>query len=380
MGDARDAMKIASVESSVVALPCSMGGPPPLFAGKPWTHLEMLLVRVETDDGLVGWGEAFGHAAIPTTKAALDSIVAPLVVGRDAGDINALTRDILHSVHLLGRNGPFVYAFSGVEIALWDILGKRTRQPLYRLLGGRTCTQLAAYSSLLHYGNPVLVAENTQAAWSQGFGHIKLHEVTRESVLAAIAAAGNARIMLDVNCAWSVPVACDVARSLANDHLMWLEEPVWPPEDCAGLAQVRDCGIAIAAGENVAGLFGFKSLIEAGALDIAQPSVTKIGGIGELLRVITLCNATGVEVTPHSPYFGPGFIATLHVVAALVERPLIEVLWLTTEANPFDPWVKAVEGKINVPQGPGLGCDPEPAVLARYTKGRPTRISAPGQT
>jgi len=373
-------MKIATVESSVVALPCSMGGPPPLFAGKPWTHLEMLLVRIETDDGLVGWGEAFGHAAIPTTKAALDSIVAPLVIGRDAGDINALTRDILHSVHLLGRNGPFVYAFSGVEIALWDILGKRTGQPLYRLLGGRTCTQLAAYSSLLHYGNPALVSENTRAASSQGFQHIKLHEVTRENVLAASAAAGNAHIMLDVNCAWSVPVACEMARSLGNDGLMWLEEPVWPPEDCAGLAQVRDCGIPIAAGENVAGLFGFKSLIEAGALDIAQPSVTKIGGIGELLRVITLCNATGVEVTPHSPYFGPGLIATLHVVAALIERPLIEVLWLTMEANPFDPWVKAVDGKINVPQGPGLGCDPDPAVLGRYTRGRPTRISASGQT
>ncbi len=105
-------MKILSIESSVVALPFDMGGPSPLFAGKPWTHLEILLVRVETDDGLVGWGEAFGHAAIPSTKAALDSIVAPLIVGRDAGDIRGLTRDVLQAVHLLGRNGPFVYAFS----------------------------------------------------------------------------------------------------------------------------------------------------------------------------------------------------------------------------------------------------------------------------
>ena len=187
-----------------------------MFAGKPWTHLEILLVRVETDDGLVGWGEAFGHAAIASTKAALDTIVAPLVVGRDAGDINNVTRDILHSVHLLGRNGPFVYAFSGVEIALWDILGKRTGQPLYRLLGGRKCTQLAAYSSLLHYGNPARVSENTRAACAQGFQHIKLHEVTRENVLAASGAAANARIMLDVNCAWSVPAARDMARSLVN--------------------------------------------------------------------------------------------------------------------------------------------------------------------
>src|SRR3954449_9960441 len=107
-------MIISAIETSVVALPFDMGGPHPAFAGRPWTDLEILLVRVETDDGLVGWGEAFGHAATAATKAALDSIVAPLVVGRDAGDIEALTRRVLHGVHLLGRNGPFVYAFSGI--------------------------------------------------------------------------------------------------------------------------------------------------------------------------------------------------------------------------------------------------------------------------
>ncbi len=145
-------MLIVAVESSVVSVPFSMGGPHPLFAGQPWDRLEILLVRVETDDGLVGWGEAFGHAAIAATKAALDSIVAPLVVGRDAGDINALTRQVLHGVHLLGRNGPFVYAFSGVEIALWDLLGKRAGQPLWRLLGGSAPAPLDAYASLLSYG------------------------------------------------------------------------------------------------------------------------------------------------------------------------------------------------------------------------------------
>jgi L-alanine-DL-glutamate epimerase-like enolase superfamily enzyme len=367
-------MKITSVETSVVALPCDTGGPPPLFAGKPWTHLEILLVKVTTEDGLVGWGEAFGHAAIPSTKAALDSIVAPLFVGQDASDIQALTRKMLHSVHLLGRNGPFVYAVSGIEIALWDLLGKRTGQPLYRLLGGSSRAELDAYASLLFYGDLGLVAKNTAAACSRGYRHIKLHEVTREAVLAARAAPGakDARIMLDVNCAWSVPTARDMADSLAADGLMWLEEPVFPPEDCEGLAQIRARGIPISAGENVAGVFGFKSLIEAGAIDIAQPSVTKIGGIGEMLRVIELCNANGVEIAPHSPYFGPGFIATLHIVAARIERPLVEVLWLAMEANPFDPWVKPVNGRVKVPQGPGLGCDPDPTLLARYGCGQPT--------
>ena len=167
-----------------------MGGPPSRFAGKPWTHMEILLVRVETEDGIVGWGEAFGHAAISSTRAALDTIVAPLVVGRDADDIEALSRDILHSVHLLGRNGPFVYAYSGVEIALWDIRGKRLGQPVHELLGGSSSTELDAYASLLPYGDPGLVKKNTAAACAKGYRHIKLHEVTRESVLAAKRAPG----------------------------------------------------------------------------------------------------------------------------------------------------------------------------------------------
>jgi D-galactarolactone cycloisomerase len=364
-------MKIAAIESSVVALPFDIGGPAPRFAGKPWDHLEILLVRVETEGGVVGWGEAFGHAAIPSTRAALDGIVAPLVVGRDAGDIEALSRDILHEVHLLGRNGPFVYAYSGIEIALWDIRGKRAGKPLHALLGGNARLELDAYASLLHYGDATLVAKNTAAACAAGYRYVKLHQVERADVLAARSAtgAGDARIMLDVNCAWSVADAHHMAQSLKDDDLLWLEEPVWPPEDCHGLAEIREHGIPIAAGENVAGVFGFQSLIEAGAIDIAQPSVTKIGGIGEVLRVIALCRKHGVKTTLHCPYFGPGLIASMHVSAALIDKPLVEVLWLDMEASPFDPWVRATNGRVRVPQGPGLGCDPDPAIVAGCRRG-----------
>jgi D-galactarolactone cycloisomerase len=371
-------MKISAVETSVVAVPFEMGGPHPRFAGRPWTHVEILLVRVETEDGLVGWGEAFGHAAIPSTRAALDTIVAPLVIGRDAADLHRLTRDVLHATHLLGRNGSFVFAFSGIEIALWDLWGKRTGQPLHRLLAGRKASDVGCYASLLNYNDLGLVTKNTAAACANGYRSIKLHEVTRDAVLAAQNAPGaaDAEIMLDVNCAWSVPKARAMADSLADDGLLWLEEPVWPPEDSHGLASVRARGIPVAAGENVAGLFGFRTLIEVGAIDIAQPSVTKIGGIGEMLRVFDFCRANGVEVFPHSPYFGPGFVATLHIAAALMEEPLVEVLWLDMEANPFDPWVRTKGGRCAVPQGPGLGCDPDPAVLERYRTGDVTRIRA----
>lgn len=370
-------MRITAIESSIVSLPFTMGGPYPSFAGQPWNRLEILLVKVETEDGRTGWGEAFGHAAIPTTQAALHSIVAPLVIGRDATAIAALSRQVLHGTHLLGRNGPFVYAYSGIEIALWDLLGKRAGMPLWQLLGGSAPGPLPAYASLLSYGNDLaLVARNTAEARAAGYRHIKLHELTREAVLAAKAAAPDAAVMLDVNCAWTPPLARDMAASLAGDGLFWLEEPVWPPEDAAGLASLRQHGIPLSAGENTAGLFGFKALIDAGAIDIAQPSVTKLGGIGEMLRVIELARARGIEVVAHSPYFGPGFVATLHIASAMLERPLIEVLWLEMEANPFNPWVSPKDGMLVVPGGPGLGCDPDLAVLARYRKGAPIRLEA----
>jgi D-galactarolactone cycloisomerase len=374
-------MEIVSVETRIVALPFTMGGPAPSFAGQVWDRMEILLVRVETADGLVGWGEAFGHAANRTTKAALDTIVAPLVIGRDSSDIEGITRDVLPAVHLLGRNGPFVFAFSGIEIALWDIKGKRAGQPLHTLLGGAGKSELECYSSLLRYGDAALAARNTARACERGYRFVKLHEVTREAVLASgeASAGAGAQIMLDVNCAWDRAEAAAMANALQADELFWLEEPVWPPEDSAGLAETRRFGIPIAAGENTAGRFGFKSLIDAGAIDIAQPSVTKIGGIGEMLAVIDLCRKANVKVTPHCPYFGPGLIATLHIIAALAPDALVEVLWLDMEAHPFHDAVTPVGGRLIVPQGPGLGCEPDPAVMARYTRGDVTTTTAGGR-
>ena len=369
-------MKITAIETSIVALPFTMGGPYQSFAGQLWDRMEILLVRVETEDGLVGWGEAFGHAAIVTTKAAIDSIIAPLMIGRDAGDINAINRAILHSTHLLGRNGSFVYGYAGVEIALWDLLGKRTGQPIWRLLGGSKPGKLDAYASLLNYTTTELVAKNTAEAVASGYRAIKLHQTARADVLAAMEVADDARVMLDVNCAWLPPKAQEMAELMELDGLAWLEEPVWPPEDVHGLASLRRYGIPLSAGENVAGLFGFKTLIEAGAIDIAQPSVTKLGGISEMVRIIHLSQANAIAVAPHSPYFGPGLLATLHIAAALIEKPLIEVLWVEMEANPFDPWVRPQNGQLAVPDGPGLGCDPDPAILARYAKGPVTRTEA----
>ncbi len=360
-------MKITGIGTQILRLPYENGGGRREIAGRPATTLDVLLVRLDTDEGLTGWGEAFGHAVIPATRSALETLVAPLLLGRDAGDIEALMCDLSQRLHLFGRNGPVTYALSGVDIALWDLAGKRAGLPLYRLLGGAARSDVPAYASLLRYGEPEAVARNSREAARRGYRDIKLHEITEPAVRAAREALGpEPLLMVDTNCPWSVSEAQGMARAFGPHELRWLEEPVWPPEDHAGLALVRREGIPIAAGENAAGLHDFRHLFEAGAVDIAQPSVTKVGGVTETRKIIALAGEFGVRPVPHCAYFGPGYLAALHLVATLPEETPLERLFLDLEASLFPGFTDPVDGRVPVPARPGLGCDPDPAVLARY--------------
>jgi L-alanine-DL-glutamate epimerase-like enolase superfamily enzyme len=173
-------------------------------------------------------------------------------------------------------------------------------------------------------------------------------------------------LMCDTNCPWSVAQAAEMAHAFKPFNLYWLEEPVWPPEDHDGLAQVRQVGVPIAAGENAAGAHDFRHMFAVGALDIAQPSMTKIGGIGEMRRIAALAEMAGVRLVPHCAYFGPGFLASLHTSSVLATSAPFERLYVKLEASPFGPWLDAVGGKMKVPDGPGLGCDPDMAIVERY--------------
>src|SRR5262249_22958740 len=154
---------------------------------------------------ITGWGEAFGHAACPTTKTAIETLIAPLFLGQDPTDIARLMHEAAQRTHIVGRNGPVQYALSGIDIALWDIAGKRAGLPLHQLLGGTAKTELPAYASLLRYGDPKFVARNTAKAAGEGFRWVKLHEITEEAVGAAREAGGpDLPIMVDVNCPWTV--------------------------------------------------------------------------------------------------------------------------------------------------------------------------------
>ena len=361
-------MKITAVETILITIPFDSGAPTQLIAGRPRTTLDILFVRVDTDAGITGWGEAFGQSVTRGTQATLDSLIAPMLLGRDATAPAALNAELQQKLHIFGRTGPAMYGLSGIDIALWDIAGKAAGLPLYRLLGGTPRSVLPAYASLLRYTDPAVVARNARAAVERGYRAVKLHEIDVPQVRAAREAIGpDVALMVDVNCPWTVRQATDMARQFAPYDLTWLEEPVWPPEDHEGLARVRrDGGVRIAAGENAHGLHDFKHLFEAGALDIAQPSVTKIGGITEQRKILALAEAYGVTAIPHCAYFGPGMLASLHVIAAMPHDTLVERLYMDLAACPFGGLTTAVDGRLHVPQGPGLGGDPDPGVIEKY--------------
>jgi D-galactarolactone cycloisomerase len=360
-------MHITAVETRLLNIPYAAPGSVGRIAGHSSPTLQMLLVRIETRGGLVGWGEAFGHSVSRGTQAVIDTLVGPALIGRDARDIAGLGDELQRRFHLFGRGGPVQYALSGVDIALWDIAGKAAGLPVHRLLGGGGCDRLPAYASLLRCTGPDAVARACEDALATGVTSVKLHEITLPAVIAAREAMGpDVGLMVDANCPWSVTEAIAMARAMEPARLMWLEEPVWPPEDHAGLAMVRAAGAVTAAGENAGTLQDFLRLFRAGALDVAQPSVTKIGGISGMRKVMALAEAHGVRVVPHCGYLGPGFLATLHVTAAMPVTAMVERLHLRLDAALFGELTEIVEGHVPVPQAPGLGRDPDPDVIRRY--------------
>lgn len=362
-------MKITQVSTIVINMPMQIDGPVPLQGGQARTSIDMLLVRIDTDAGLSGWGEGFGHRIWPATRAAIDTLIGPMCVGRDATTINALLDDLQRNLHGVGRNGPAMYALSAIDIALWDIAGKAAQLPLYRLLGGSPRSDLPAYASLLRYTEPAAVARYTERALKRGYRYLKLHQIDVPSVQAARDVAGpDIPITIDTNCPWTVDEAIAMARAFQAFNPMWLEEPVWPPEDHAGLARVRtEGGLAIAAGEN-ATTSDFRKMFALGSVTYAQPSITKVGGVTEMRKVMTLAQESGIHVVPHSAYFGPGLIASIHCIAAMARESLVERYDCDFEANPYHDAIHPRDGRIAVPQGPGLGVELDMQVIEKYRR------------
>jgi L-alanine-DL-glutamate epimerase-like enolase superfamily enzyme len=364
-------VKIAMIEVIAVSIPFAGGSKSAesAWGRKNAGNADSLLVKVTTEGGIVGWGEAFGFTAIPAVRAAIEQVIAPLCIGLSALNIGSLMLDVQKRLHIFGRSGAIMFGISAIDTALWDILGKVAGQPVHRLLGGAAMSELTCYASLVRYSDPQLLVENVNRALADGFSHLKLHEVTVDAVREARNAAGdNVEITLDVNCPWTVRQALDMSAKLRQFNLRWLEEPIWPPENFGGLARLRrEGGIPIAAGENVSTLVEFQQMLSAGAVDVVQPSPAKMGGISELQKVFSLAAANATEVMVHSFYDGPGLLASVHASAALGSKDsLVEWRYFDLEAQLYGDAMRPRNGTITVPQGPGLGFDPDADVVRSF--------------
>lgn len=364
-------MKITRIEPILIRIPLVLDGAVPQVSGAPKADVHTVLVKVETDEGVTGWGEAFSNAGWQSTMTAITEIVAPRVVGKDPANIAQIQADLHRGLYNTGRSGPTVFAISGIDIALWDIAAKRAGLPLYKLLGGSTRATLPAYASLLRYGNEKMVTDKIAEALGRGYRHIKLHENKTDIVRAAKKACGpNIPLMVDCSCPWTTDEAIAISREWADLNLFWLEEPIYPPDDHSGLARLRtQAPMPVAAGENISNLFEFKRLFEVGAVGVAQPSITKIGGVTEMRKIFALGEAQGVTVVPHSPYFGPGLLASMHVCAASAREIPIERYYCDFAETPFGEQIIPKNGDFAVPQVPGLGVDPDAALVAKMRVG-----------
>jgi D-galactarolactone cycloisomerase len=360
---------ITKVEAIHCALPYTYHRPATSTGVSGWPTIDTLLIRIETDEGVEGWGEAFGFMHCATTRRAVETLIAPLCTGKDPRHIAPLMDELARKLHNYGRSGAVAYGLSGIDIALWDIAGKIANMPLYRLLSDQTVNDLPAYASLLRYGDAGIVAHAATIALGQGFTNIKIHEIGTAEVAAARTAIGpSIPLTVDMNCPWTCDDALKMAEAWKPYDVFWMEEPIWPPDDFSAMAEFAvKSPIKLAAGENAGSLEEFERLMDIGKVDFVQPSVTKVGGISEMIRIIEAAKVRGVTVAPHSPYFGPGLTATVHLIAALLPSSFVEWYFCDLAARTFGGEIDPRQnGRVIVPQGPGLGVGPDWDAIRRY--------------
>jgi L-alanine-DL-glutamate epimerase-like enolase superfamily enzyme len=364
-------MKITDVRAHHLRIPYDAGPASFRQGAAAIAALDMILVEVTTDGGVTGWGDAFAYVSPRTNRSAVEEMIAPQARGQEVPapeKIPAFMEQVQRNLHLFGRYGITMFAISGLDIALWDLAAKIKGVPLHQLIGGAKRARIPAYASLLRIGKPEDIARECTAARKLGYSAIKLHETTTPAVFAAREAIGDGvPLMIDMNCPLSGTEAIAFAHACRDAAPMFLEEPVWPPEDFATLAEVRrKGGLDIAAGENACTEYQFRQMMEAGAVSHAQPSVIKVGGVTEFMKVAAAADELGVRIIPHSPYYGPGYLATLHLMSVRGEG-YIEAFYMKRAACLWGGRVDTdAEGNVAVPQGPGLGYEPDRNVMEQY--------------
>ncbi len=341
----------------------------------------LVVVELEDADGVVGVGTAgFGNPAAVEILRQLE----PLVIGRPPTEVAHIWETMYRSTLNTGRRGVVLHAISAIDIALWDLLGKQLGVPVYNLLGGKMHPTIRAYASWLYATEDLDALAREAASWvAQGFTAVKQRlpygpidgergiAKNVELVRTVVDAVGtDVEVMADAYMSWDVGYAIRCIRAIesAGIRLRWIEEPTIP-DDILGLARIRAAvSTPIAAGEHEATRFGFRDLLTAGAVDVLQPDVNRLGGITEARRVWALGETFGLDVVPHL-----GFAHNAHLAVTSLASPLLEYLPPPSSPDRADEdqifWVAfpdeplAADGRITLSDRPGLGVSLDTSVL-----------------
>lgn len=340
------------------------------------------LIAVHTDEGTVGLGSVFTNEAL--VRASL-SVLEPLYLGENALEPERVSEKLHQNMFWLGRGGSITHTISGIDIALWDLLGKATGQPVGRLLGGRYRERVQPYASLL-MDKPEKMKDNLLAIKSQGFRAFKIgwgpfgrHNASTDEAIvkAAREAIGpDSRLMVDAggsDAFWpnGYKWALNTSKMLADYDVHWFEEALNPDalEDYVKLREHSP--VAISGGEVLTRRQSFQPWFNARAFDIVQPDVTKVGGISEERRIACMAQDYGIRFIPHGWNTAVGLAADLHLASAFPDTDLVEYLI----GSPFideikvGGWKLDADGMLAIPSTPGLGIELNPDILKKYTGG-----------
>lgn len=381
-------MRISAIRTHILEAPLSQ----PFAYSRAWYDTRTAtVVEIETNGGLIGWGECYGPARM--TAAAVGSI-APWLIGEDALCTDRLWQLVYARLRDHGQKGVVIQGLSGIDIALWDLKGKHFGVPCYRLLGGPLRTEVKAYATGLYRrncGNPAkYLAEEAAGYVADGFSAVKLkvgfgvEEDAAMTHAVRDAIGDNVALMVDANHAYDAVAAIKLGRMIEQHQIGWFEEPV-PPEDVAGYRAVRKAiAIPVAGGECEFTRFGFRDLFTSHAIDIIQPDTCAAGGLSECKKIADMAEAFGVRYNPHVWGTGIAIAASLQLLAVLPSHT-------PTSLNPLEPMlefdrtehpirqallmhpIEHVKGVVRVPDGPGLGVEVDRTVLQHFAAKRAGR-------
>lgn len=346
-----------------------------------------MIVEIQTDEGITGWGESVCHGGQPgeVSAAFVKYTFNPLLMGRDPFDVEVLWENMFHTSRPFGGGGA-VNAISGIDVALWDIIGKAVGKPIHQLTGGAFRTKVVPYATSFYRKNgreyPEAYIEEAMELIEKGLRAFKLktgYGLKKDSeYIHAVREAIGPDMMLaaDCNCAYDAPLTRQLLLEVSDAKLHFLEEPI-KSDDMEGYRMLRNkTGVHLACGENLFTKYDFRYWIVNGAVDILQPDICSAGGITECKKIAAIAQAYAVRIVPHVWGTGIGMAAALQFIASLpsnhlspyVNEPLLEY---DCSSHPFRNAVinNAIElhdGVVQVPMKPGLGVDINRDVLREF--------------